>query len=59
MTTTQLQRKILDLEKEVVLLRSTLQSDPDFTVDEKNWADVKPTVKVIRKKLYRERYGKT
>lgn len=58
MTTATLQKKVLDLEAELELIKKSLKKEPDFRIDEKNWEKIKPSVKKIRAKMYSPQYGK-
>ena len=57
MTQLQLQKKVMNLEVELSVLRTALQTEPNSLIDEDNWKKIKPTVKTIRTKLYQQRYG--
>lgn len=57
MTTATIQKKMLDLEAELELIKKSLKKEPDFGIDEKNWEKIKPSVKKIRAKLYQQRYS--
>lgn len=58
MNKTAVATKLQDLQAQITLIRQAVIDRPDFDIDEKNWAKVRPIVKRIRKALYRERYGK-
>lgn len=58
MTKTDLKEKIFNLETELEFLKQTLFKEPDFKIDEENWRNLRLAAKKIRKKLYREYYGK-
>ena len=53
-----LKEKILNLETELQLLKERLFKKPDFKIDEKNWKIVISEAKKIRKRLYKNYYGK-
>lgn len=53
-----LKEKILNLETELEFLKQSLFKEPDFKIDEENWQKLRLEVKKIRKKLYRQYYGK-
>jgi len=53
-----IQEKIRKLESELELIKKSLDKKPDFDIDEKIWKEVEPTVRKIRKQLYKEVYGK-
>ncbi|MFA6474924.1 MAG: hypothetical protein WCV88_01835 [Patescibacteria group bacterium] len=57
MTQLQLQKKVMNLEAELAVLRVAIQSEPDNLIDESNWKKIQPTVKAVRAKLYKQRYG--
>jgi hypothetical protein len=50
-------KKIKDLEAEISLLKTAISERPDFEIDEINWKKMRPTVKKIRKKLFKKFYG--
>ncbi|MBI1755036.1 hypothetical protein HY250_04770 [Candidatus Azambacteria bacterium] len=58
MATSVIREKIFTLETELALLKKTLKKELDFTVDEKNWKQIRAQVKRTRADLYRSRYGK-
>lgn len=58
MNKTAVATKLADLQAQIVLIKQAMVDSPDFDVDEKNWAQVRPTAQRVRKALYRERYGK-
>lgn len=58
MNKTVIATKLQNLQAQITLIRQAVTDRPDFDIDEKNWARIRPTVKRIRKALYRERYGK-
>lgn len=57
MTQLQLQKKVMNLEAELSVLRTALQIEPNNLIDEDNWKKIKPTARSIRTKLYQQRYG--
>lgn len=57
MTQLQLQKKVLNLEVELSVLRTALQTVPNSLIDESNWKKIKPTARTIRTNLYQQRYG--
>ena len=50
--------KLQDLQAQITFFKRAVIRNPDFEIDEKNWARIQPTAKKIRKALYKERYGK-
>lgn len=58
MTQTAIRKKVLNLEAELETIKKALKSAPDLGADERVWQKIKPSVKQIRAKLYKERYGK-
>ncbi len=58
MTTPAIKEKILDLEAQIALIKMSVFKKPNFGVDEKNWTKVRPVMKKIRAKVYKETYGK-
>ena len=57
MTNTAVKEKLKFIEAEIRLLRTAVTKRPDFDVDEANWKKIKPAVKKIRKKLFKQSYG--
>jgi len=53
-----IKEKILNLEKELELIKRSFLEKPDFGVDERNWQMIKPAAKKVRKKVYQKYYGK-
>jgi len=53
-----IKNKISNIQNELELLKRFLVEKPDFSIDEKNWRKVKPTIKEVRKKVYQKTYGK-
>ncbi len=51
-------KKIRDIEIELEGVKRILRVKPDFAIDEKVWKKVQPAVRKVRRKLYREQYGK-
>ena len=49
--------KINQLEVEIKLLRTAVKQRPDFDVDEKNWAKVRPALKKARARVAKEIYA--
>jgi len=58
MTTATIQKKILNLEAELMLLKRSVAKEPDFDIDEKNWKKINPYMKKIRTQVAKETYGK-
>lgn len=58
MTNATLVKKVRDIEIELEGVKRVLKREPNFAVDEKNWQKIQPIVRKIRRKLYREQYGK-
>ena len=58
MTNATLVKKIRDIEIELEGVKRVLKTEPDFAVDERTWKKVQPVVRKIRRKLYREQYGR-
>ncbi|MFB6226667.1 MAG: hypothetical protein ABEJ02_04915 [Candidatus Paceibacteria bacterium] len=57
MSNKMIQKKILDLENTIKVLKKEVQSKPDFDIDEENWDEIKDDVKEIRSNLYQGEYG--
>ena len=59
MTNATINRRIMNLEAELILLKKAVAKDSiiDFDIDERNWAKIRLLSKKIRAKLYKERYG--
>jgi len=51
-----IQKRLIKLEAEMKMLKRTIPR-PDLSIDERNWLNVKSTVKKVRGKLYKERYA--
>ncbi|MEK7062526.1 MAG: hypothetical protein AAB946_00660 [Patescibacteria group bacterium] len=58
MTTTAIKEKIMNLEAQLALIKRSVFKEPDFDVDERNWTKIRPIMKKIRAKVYKETYGK-
>lgn len=58
MNQTAIRQKILTLQAQLEAVKAATEKRPDFSIDEINWKRIRPAVKRIRKRLYRERYGK-
>ena len=58
MNKTIFKEKISRLEKELGFLKEAIKTEPDFSVDEKIWKEVRLTAKKSRQKLYQSRYGR-
>ena len=58
MTDAVIQKRILNLEAELMFLKRAVIKEPDFDVDEKNWAKIRPTIKRARAQVAKEIYGK-
>lgn len=58
MSETQLKEKIQNIETEVETLKRFLIKKPDFSVDEKNWNQIKADVKKVRSFTFAKVYGK-
>jgi len=58
MTNATLVKKVRDIEIELEGVKRVLKTEPDFAVDERTWKKVQPVVRKIRRKLYREQYGR-
>ena len=58
MTTVQRKEKVLRLEAQVKSMKVSLERRPDFSVDDRIWAKVRPVVKSTRRTLFKELYGK-
>lgn len=57
MTNTMIREKIMNLETEIMFLKRAVVNKPNFDVDEKNWMKIRPAMKKIREKVYRETYA--
>lgn len=57
MTNATVQDKIASLEGEIKLLKKAVIRRPDFEVDVEIWKAIKPSVRKIRRKLYKKIYG--
>ncbi|EKE16081.1 MAG: hypothetical protein ACD_11C00036G0003 [uncultured bacterium] len=53
-----IQKKVLGLQAEIELIKTTLKKEPDFSIDERIWRKMRPRVKRERAKLYQSSYGK-
>lgn len=58
MTNATLVKKVREIEIELEGVKRVLKTEPDFAVDERVWKKVQPAVRKVRRKLYREQYGK-
>lgn len=58
MTNAVIQKKIRNLEAEIMLLKKSVYKRPDFSIDDRNWEKVKPYMKKIRAQVAKETYGK-
>lgn len=58
MTNAALIKKVRDIEIELEGVKRVLKTEPDFAADEKAWRKMRPAVRKMRRKLYREQYGK-
>ncbi len=58
MSGTNTKERIKKVEMELEALKRLAGSDrPDFSIDEKNWKNVKKNTKEARKKTYRKTYN--
>ena len=57
MTKAVLVEKIRKIEGELQVLKKVVAAEPDFSIDEKNWAKAKGGVKQVRKSRYQKLYG--
>ena len=53
-----IEEKILGIQNEIEIIKKFFVKDPDFGVDKKNWANIQPEVKKVRKNIYKKFYGK-
>jgi len=59
MTKAALVEKVFSLQSELEVIKTQLfSSSPDYSIDEKNWKNIRSTSKEVRKRLYKERYAK-
>ncbi len=58
MTNAVIQKRLSKLEAEVKKLRAVVERRPNFSIDDKNWNMMRPTLKKVRTQIYRDRYGK-
>ena len=49
--------KLDSLEAEIKLLQTAVSERPDFEIDEINWKKIRPALKKVRAKLFKETYG--
>jgi len=53
-----IKRKILNIQNELEFLKRFFIEKTDFNIDEKNWKEIRPTLKEIRKRIYQKSYVK-
>jgi len=44
-----IEKKVIELQAQLELVKQTLKKEPDFDIDEKNWSIIKSDVKKIKK----------
>lgn len=57
MTNTMIREKIRNLETEIMFLRSAIIEKPDFDIDETNWKKIKPDLKKVKAKIFKQVYA--
>lgn len=52
-----IREKIRNLETEIMFLRSAIIEKPDFDIDETNWKKIKPDLKKVKAKIFKQVYA--
>ncbi len=51
--------KLQSLQAQITLLSMAVAERPDFDIDEKNWAKIKPALKKARAQVFKQTYEKS
>ena len=57
MIKTAVTKKLNALEAEIRILKTAVQGQPNFALDEANWKKIQPVLKVARRAVSKEVYG--